>query len=40
MAEIGDVSIVGNGARWGNGAEIGILILWELGQKFRNVKSM
>ena len=31
MAMIGDVNIVGVGTRWGNGAEIGILILWELG---------
>ena len=22
---------------WGNGAEVGILILWELGQRFRDV---
>ena len=40
MAEIEDVNIVGVRARWGNGAEIGILILWELGQRFWNIYSM
>ena len=37
MAGIGDVNIVGGGARWENGAEVGILILWELGQRLRDV---
>ena len=37
MAGIAVVNIVGVGASWGNGAEIGILILWELGQRFRNI---
>ena len=37
MAGIGDVNIVRVGARWGTGAEIGILILWELGQRFRDI---
>ena len=36
MAVIGDVNIVG----WVNGAEIGILILWELGQRFWYIYSM
>ena len=40
MVVIGDVNIVGWGTRWGNGAEIGILILWELGQRFWNIYSM
>ena len=40
VAVIGDVNIVGVGKRWGNGAEIGILILLELGQRFWNIYSM
>ena len=36
MAVIWDVNIVGVG----DGAEIGILILWELGQRFWNIYSM
>ena len=38
-----DVNIVGErggGARWENRAEAGILILWELGQRLRDVWSM
>ena len=36
MAVIGDVNIVG----CGDGAEFGILILWELGQRFWNIYAM
>ena len=37
MAVIGDVNIMGWGTRWGNGAEIGILILWEILEYLFNV---